>query len=209
MNDTIVEKSALTEPSGAHQALQVLTLAQRTAEDHLSRARGDAEKIRADALAKAEQIVRDAQSQSDVLQQEAEKALANAHAAAAQVVRDAETQAKHMQRDAEKILANARIRAEESAKEAQERAEELRHQAQQRYDDVVGSLATKREALQQQIEALEQFEREYRARLANFLQGQLRALWVDEPRVNPEEIEQPIPVPAGPVPAQRADSEQP
>ena len=47
-------------------------------------------------------------------------------------------------------------------------------------------LATKREALQQQIEALEQFDREYRSRLTTFMQNQLRALWVDEPQVSAE-----------------------
>jgi len=64
------------------------------------------------------------------------------------------------------------------------------YQAQQRYEDIVGSLAAKREALQRQIEALEQFDGDYRARLTTFMQNQLRALWVDEPRVNEEEIEQ-------------------
>ena len=48
---------------------------------------------------------------------------------------------------------------------------------------MVGSLAGKREALQEQIEALEQFDREYRARLQTFMQGQLRALWADQPQV--------------------------
>ena len=76
------------------------------------------------------------------------------------------------------------------AKGAQATADELMHQAQQRYEDVVGSLAAKREALQRQIEALEQFDRDYRARLTTFMQIQLRALWVDEPRVDAEEIEQ-------------------
>jgi hypothetical protein len=37
---------------------------------------------------------------------------------------------------------------------------------------VVGSLAARREALQQQIEALERFDREYRARLQAFMQSQ-------------------------------------
>jgi len=64
------------------------------------------------------------------------------------------------------------------------------HRAQQRYEDVVGSLAAKREALQQQIETLEHFDRDYRTRITSFLQNQLRALWVDEPQVNAEEIEQ-------------------
>jgi hypothetical protein len=45
---------------------------------------------------------------------------------------------------------------------------------------MVGNLAAKREALQQQIEALQVFDREYRSRLLAFMQSQVRALWVDE-----------------------------
>ena len=48
---------------------------------------------------------------------------------------------------------------------------------------MVGSLGVRRESLQQQIEALERFDREYRARLTGFMQNQLRALWVDQPQV--------------------------
>src|SRR5918912_1324279 len=47
------------------QALQMLALAQRTAEDHIASAHSQADKIEADARVTAEQIVRDAQSQAD------------------------------------------------------------------------------------------------------------------------------------------------
>jgi len=60
---------------------------------------------------------------------------------------------------------------------------------------VVGSLATKREGLQNQIEALEQFDREYRSRLTTFMQGQLRALWVDQPQLT-DELPEPVAPPA-------------
>lgn len=86
------------------------------------------------------------------------------------------------------------------AKSAQSDADELKERAQQRYDDVVGSLVTKREGLQKQIEALEQFDHQYRARLTTFMQNQLRALWPDEPKV--EEVAGP-PDPA-PAPAPRS-----
>jgi hypothetical protein len=86
---------------------------------------------------------------------------------------------------------------------------------------VVGSLGTKREALQQQIEALENFDREYRQRLTTFMQGQLRALWVDQPQVSaelPEQVLAPAEAPAAAprhvaeesedaVPAQRQSAE--
>ena len=191
MNDILEQRNALSEPTAQHKALQVLTLAQRTAEEHIASARGQADAICADARATAEQTVRDAQARARILQEEADKALSDAHATAGKIAREAQARTNHAQRNAEEILSNARVRADEMAKNAQENADELMHQAQQRYEDVVGSLATKREALQRQIEALEQFDGEYRARLTTFMQNQLRALWVDEPQVNVDEIEQP------------------
>jgi hypothetical protein len=50
----------------------------------------------------------------------------------------------------------------------------------------VGGLTAKRQALQQQIEALENFDHEYRSRLTAFMQQQMRALWVGQPEVEPE-----------------------
>jgi vacuolar-type H+-ATPase subunit E/Vma4 len=190
-NEPQEQRKLRPEPAAQHQAVQVLTLAQRTAEEHIAGARHEADRICADAHATAEKIIGDARGHAHGLQQEAEKALSDAHAKATQMARDVQAHADDAQRKAEKILSDARARADETVKSAQARADELRDQAQQRYEDVVGSLAAKRLALQQQIEALEQFDREYRSRLTAFMQSQLRALWVDEPKVNIDEAEQP------------------
>src|SRR5262249_40173959 len=142
------------------------------------------------------------------VQRDAEKSPAGARTTAEQIVRDAQAHADDAQRNADKILSDARARAEEIAKDAQANADELKHQAQQRYQDVVGTLAAKREALQQQIEALEQFDGGYGARSTAFMQAQRRALWVEE-RHGTAEIEQPDSVAAAttePVPAQRSHS---
>jgi cell division septum initiation protein DivIVA len=185
-----------SDAGAQRQALQVLTLAQRTADEHVATAHRQADKIFAEARATAEQIVQDAEAHADNLRREAEKKVAGTRATADQIARDAQTHADNTRRNAEKILAEARTRAAEIAKDAQANADELKDQAQQKYQDVVGSLATKREALQQQIEALEQFDREYRTRLTTFMQSQLRALWVDEPRVEVE-VEEANTAPAG------------
>ena len=191
------------------QALQVLTLAQRTAEEHLNSARREADRICGEARDAAARIVRDAQARAEALQREAEASLSDAHAAAAQLAGDAQTHADQVRQDAEEILADARIQADEFVKIAQARADELQHLAEQRYEDIVGSLAARREALQQQIEALERFDREYRARLQAFMQSQLRALWVDEPQVDADGPGHPDDAPAAAsVPAQRGNSDQ-
>lgn len=189
------------DPDAQRQALEVLVLAQRTADEHVASARHQADKIRADALAAAEQIARDAQQHADGVRREATEALSHARASAGQIARDAQMHADGARHEAEKILSDARAKATEIAKDAQAHADGLEREAQQRYQEVVGSLASKRAALQQQIEALQQFDRDYRARLRTFMQGQLHALGLDEPPTNAE-IHQPAPVTAsGPPPA--------
>ncbi len=139
----------------AQRALQVLTLAQRTADEHVASAQHHADNIRTDARATAERIVRETQAHAD-----------------------------GVRRDAEKVLSDARARAQDLVNDAQAHASELERQAQQRYDDIVGSLGAKRDALEQQIEALKQFDRDYRSNLMSFMQSQLRALGNDEPESN-------------------------
>ncbi|GAA2526495.1 hypothetical protein Ahu01nite_044170 [Winogradskya humida] len=166
-----------------NQALQVLTLAQRTAEEHIGIANRQADKIRTDAQATAEKIGEDAQEHSRNVRGQAEKVLADARKAAEKTTREAREKTEEARRTADKIVAEARAQARTITGDARDQAGQLKAQAQQRYDDVVGSLGTKREALQTQIESLEVFDREYRTRLASFMQTQLRALWVDEPSV--------------------------
>lgn len=188
MDESFEHLDAISDPTAQYQSLQVLTLAQRTAEEHIVGARQQADAICAEANATAEQIVREAQVHAHGVRQEADKALAEAHTAAGKVAREAQAHADSIQRSAEEIMADARAQAAELVRNAQEDAEELHHRAQQRYEDVVGSLATKRQGLQEQIEALEQFDREYRARLTAFMQNQMRSLWVDEPRISGRDL---------------------
>jgi cell division septum initiation protein DivIVA len=188
---------SLSDPGVQRQALQVLTLAQRTADEHLASARRQADIITAEAREQAKQIVQDAENHAQGLRRGADKALADSRIAAEQITRDAQTHAENTRKNADKALNDARSKAGEIAKEAQTNSDSLKEQAQQRYQDIVGSLAAKRETLQQQIEALEQFDHEYRTRLTKFMQSQLRSLWVDQPQVNGEVFDMPA---AGPAP---------
>ncbi|MEU7907208.1 hypothetical protein [Actinoplanes sp. NPDC049118] len=173
-------------PTRTDNALQVLTLAQRTAEEHIAAANRHAEKIRTDAQATADQSARDAQVHAHNVRCEAEKVMTEARATAEQAARDARIRADEAQRKADQILASANARAATIVGDAQGHAEQLKSQADQRYEDSVGSLIAKRESLQQQIESLEHFDREYRRRLTTFMQGQMRALWADQPQVGTE-----------------------
>jgi cell division septum initiation protein DivIVA len=202
-NELLDPTPALSDPDAQRQALQVLILAQRTADDHVASAHHHADKIRADARAAAEQIARDAQAHADGARREADKALSGARATAEQMARDAQAHADGARRDADKILSDARARAEEIAKDARANADALEREAQQRYQDVVGSMAAKRAALQQQIEALQQFDRDYRGRLRTFMQDQLRSLGVDEQPSNAEMQQPDSPASMAPPTAQK------
>jgi hypothetical protein len=142
----------LPDPDAQRRALQVLTLAQRTADGHLASAQEQADAIRAAAQASADQSAQQAQAHVEQVRQEAAKTVADARAAADQIT-----------------------------KAAQVKAEELEREAQRQYDEVVGSLETKRVALEQQIEALQDFDRDYRSHLRTFMRSQLNALDEEKP----------------------------
>jgi hypothetical protein len=180
------------QPAGEvqQQALQMLTLAQRTADEHVASAQRHADKIQEDARAAAEAIVRNAQVQADAVRREAEQVLADARAQATELAKEAQAHAESTRREGEKMIADAQAQAAEIAKDAEESSARLKHRAQLRYEEMVGNLAARREALQEQIEALQEFDRDYRSRLLAFMQSQIRALWVDERQIDPE-IEQP------------------
>jgi cell division septum initiation protein DivIVA len=191
------------QPAMPDQALHVLTMAQRTAEEHVSSAHRQADAIHADALAAADQIAREAEAHAQSVRREADKVLFEARATTDQAGRDAQARVDQAQQSAEKIVTDARAQAGKIAADAQAGADELKAQAHRRYEDIVGSLGAKRSSLQQQIEALEVFDREYRTRLTAFMQGQLRALWVDQPQVAGD-LDEPQAQPAKHlVPAQR------
>nr|BFE56145.1 hypothetical protein GCM10020063_006710 [Dactylosporangium thailandense] len=192
------------------KALAVLTMAQRTAEEHINTAITEAEQIRAEAHANANAIINDAQAQAGALREEAEKILGRARSAAEKIAREAEAYAADTERNAGEGLADAQARAEDIVREAQDNAYDIKQRAEQIYEDVVGGLTSKRQALQQQIEALERFDQEYRSRLTGFMQQQMRALWVGQPQVaaaQQQEFQESAAVAGELLPAQRGAHE--
>ncbi len=178
-----VSPAPASPPAPQEQALHVLSMAQRTADEHVGSAQRHAEGIRADARAAAENIAQQAEQHAQNLRREAEKVIADARAAAEQAGRDAQAQVDAARRNAEKIIIDARAEATTITAGARGSAEDLENAAKRRYEEIVGSLADKRASLQGQIEALEQFDQQYRARLLTFMQGQIRALWAENPKV--------------------------
>jgi DivIVA domain-containing protein len=108
-------------------------------------------------------------------QQTADQAVADAR-------READETLGRARREASDILSKARHQAEQIAGDARERSESLEHDARERYRQALGSLVQQREELERRVDDLRTFEREYRARLTAYLEGQLRDL--DDATVN-------------------------
>ncbi len=80
------------------------------------------------------------------------------------------------QRTADDHVSDARREADKVLGEARSKAEALERDARQRHQEAISGLDAKRTALQQHIDTLKQFEREYRTRLKAYLESQLRDL---------------------------------
>ncbi|WP_430779947.1 hypothetical protein [Actinoplanes sp. G11-F43] len=164
-------------------ALQLLALAQRTADDHLDAVNRHVHQLRAEAQAAAELVQREARVYAAETRAEADRTVAGARAEADRIVAAARV-------EADRTVTDARAEAERIVTDGKDHADQLTLQAQQRYQDAVGGLALQREALQRQIEALSSFDNDYRQRITAFLQNQLRALWAEQPGVvNPLDLD--------------------
>lgn len=80
------------------------------------------------------------------------------------------------QRTADEHIAEARTQADRIIGEARTRAEQLKREAEDKHRQTIGALETERASLERKVEELRAFEREYRARLKSYLEGQLREL---------------------------------
>lgn len=191
--------AGMADSDAERQALQVLMLARRTADEHVALANRQADAVRADARAAAEQIVREAQDAAERSRRDAERALSEAQTRANQIVHDAQAVADDLRNEAEQERADAHAAAGQTIDAAKAHAADLEREAEERYEEAIGGLAEERAALQQEIEALHQFDREYRTRLRVFMHNQLRALDEGEPATGD------LPMAADAMPAGRLD----
>jgi hypothetical protein len=77
----------------------------------------------------------------------------------------------------EEILAEARRQAELITREAAARAMALERDSQERHRQATSTLVKQLEELERRVDDLRTFERDYRARLQAYLEGQIRELW--------------------------------
>lgn len=90
-----------------------------------------------------------------------------------EAVREANSRAEKILSEAEEKVRVAEERAQELTDEAEETARAASEEARRRAEDEVRDLAHRRDMLQSDIDALERFEQEYRARLREALEAEL------------------------------------
>ncbi|WP_017572701.1 DivIVA domain-containing protein [Nocardiopsis halotolerans] len=114
----------------------------------------------------------------------AARVLALAQQTADQAISDARREADETlgraRHESEDILGKARRQADQIIGEARARSENLDRDAQERHRQVMGSLVQQREELEHKVNVLKDFEREYRSRLKDYFERQLRELRSEE-----------------------------
>jgi DivIVA domain-containing protein len=133
------------------QAVQMLALAQRTADEHLAQSKADAERLLSEAQTTASAHVNEAQ--------------ANANASLADAQNRSTTQ-----------LADAEARSKKLDEDSAARAAQVVRDAEQRAATITAQFEQRKAALERRVEELRTFEREYRTRLKSYLESQLRDL---------------------------------
>src|SRR6266540_3747493 len=108
------------------------------------------------------------------------RALVMAQRMADQTVEEAKVKAKSMVAESEarakSLTEQSQMRAREITEAAQMRARVAEEQSRMQIAQVTEQVARRRQELESSIEALRAFERDYRARLRGFVEGQLKAL---------------------------------
>ncbi len=102
-------------------------------------------------------------------QETADRLTAEAKAESDKMLADAKSQA-------DALVTDASARAEATERDSTIRAENLDREAKARYDEVLGKLSTDKVGLEQKIDELRTYEREYRGRLKSWITDQLAQL---------------------------------
>lgn len=147
---------------GEQEALRLLMVAQRTADEHLEDSRREADTLLTEAQREAQSMVSEAQRESQTMVSQAQ--------------RESKTMVTEAQRDAETMVSEARAQAEDLVGQARDKSERMEMEAEQERQKVIGQLEESRTSLLHNIEELKTFEREYRTRLKLYLESQLRDL---------------------------------
>jgi len=146
------------------------------------RARIEADVLLAQASQKANWIIADAKTHAQTLLHNAEDwhTIERADEAVTDLIEQARDEVnatlERARREADDILIKARRQSEQITSDARLRAESLERDAKNRHRQAMGTLPQTRKELEQRVDDLRAFEREYRRRLIEYMEGQVRDL---------------------------------
>ncbi len=144
-------KDDMVAVSGLGSAAGVLALAEKLHAEYVSEGQKTRERLIGEGQLRHDQVIGEASAKREELRYTA--------------------QAKH-----DSLIAEATARHEQMITEARERASGMVAEAQQKRAEVLQTLGHERSLLQQKIDELKTFERDYRSRLKLHLEGQLQEL---------------------------------
>ncbi|NUQ90782.1 MAG: DivIVA domain-containing protein [Glycomyces artemisiae] len=181
------EASAPAGAGGEQEALRLLMVAQRTADEHLEDSRREADTLLSEAQRESQTMVAEAQREAQTMVDQAKR---ESTTMVAQAQRESKTMVTEAQRDADTMVTEARTQAEDLVGQARDRAERMEMEAEEERQKVIGQLEESRTSLLHNIDELKTFEREYRTRLKLYLESQLRDLNGQQGRTQEEAFEE-------------------
>jgi DivIVA domain-containing protein len=170
--------------AGGGGAAGLISLAQRLHDEHVAEGRSQHERLLSEAQARSDEMVASARHRHDEL-------LATAQSQHDELLATAQNRHDELlgigQSRHDQLLNEATTKRDEMLTEARERATGMVAEAQQKKQQVLAQLGREREHLERQIDQLRGFERDYRARLKSYIEGQLHEL--DETAVEAPKME--------------------
>jgi DivIVA domain-containing protein len=160
--------------AGGEEAIaRALVMAQRMADQTVEEAKVKAKSMVAEAEARAKNMTEQAQMRArevtEAAQMRARELTEAAQMRAREVTEAAQARARELTEGLE-------TRYKERIQSAEARARVAEEQARMQIAQATEQVARRRQELESSIEALRAFERDYRARLRGFVEGQLKAL---------------------------------
>ncbi len=175
-DEQLASLAAAGDPDARSEAWRRLThlvtvLTSSAAESHVALTRE--EEIIARALAMAHRI---ANQTVEEARARAKTMIGEAEARAAATIEHAREVTEAAQARAQKLTEGLETRYKERIQSAEARARVAEEQSRMQIAQVAEQVARRRQELESSIDGLRAFERDYRARLRGFVQGQLKAL---------------------------------
>jgi DivIVA domain-containing protein len=158
---------------GEEAIARALVMAQQMADQTVEEAKARAKAILDDSEARSRATNEETQRRARELTEAAQLRAREVTQAAEQRAREITEAAQARARD---LTEGVEARAKERIENAERRARTAEDQARTQIQTVTEQVARRRQELEGSVEALRAFERDYRARLRGFVEGQLKAL---------------------------------